>query len=239
MLIKCQLCGLEAEPSKNSTTTCTSCAKAIKTRETALRRANDGWMDIAKQCDLEIYERQPVETDTEWLLWCEYRNMYPSTKPVIKRAADQTGSSLSYAKETALRWDWNVRILAWKSMIDEQLTKERIDAAVSMNRKHINMAQKLQDKIDTAIDNIDPYMLSPKDITALMKMATDIERKAQLDDTEIYKASIVDGGKDEKTVVTKKEDMTDILSILSQAGMLNNKQIGIEKTERIIIGGNE
>lgn len=238
-LIKCQLCGLEAEPSKKSTTTCVNCFKAIRARTSTLRKANDGWMDVSKQCELEIYERQPVETDTEWLLWCEYRNMYPHTKPIIKHAAERLDVSLSYAKETAMRWDWNIRIMAWKSMIDEHLTKERIEATVEMNRKHIGMAKKIQDKLEIAIDNIDPYNMAPKDITALMKMATDIERKAQLDETETYKASLLEGGKDTKAVVTKKEDMSDILAILSQAGILDNKQIGIEKTERIIIGGKE
>ena len=107
-----------------------------------------------------------------------------------------------------------------------------------MNTTHISMAQTLQQKLKTAIDNIDPYSLSPKDINSLMKPAAEIERKAFYDETEEWKpeTSTV-ANKELKESTTKKEDLTEVMGILMSAGLLQGKKVGVEQTTRVIVDG--
>lgn len=204
---------------------------------------NEDWITMAETNDLALYSRQPLEADSEWLLWNAFSGMYPETKPSIRAAANMINMSYSNAKLIASKWDYNVRIQEYKMFVDEQTKKERALAVKEMNAKHISMAQKLQGKLEKAIENIDPFELKPGDLNALLKTMNELERKAHLDkearELVEYTPNVSNTKTGQKEVAIKKDDMAEILSILSATGQLNNKTIGVETTTTRVIAREE
>ena len=214
---------------------CKDCVKASKSRKALVRQRNDGWMKIADDNDLKYYDRQPMETDTEWQIWQAYSGMYPEKKPTYRDVATQLGCSVSHVKHTALRWDFNIRMQHYKQYVDELTRQHRAAAIKDMNEKHISMAEKLRNKLDRAIDALQPELMKPSEIATMVKTMAELERKAHLDREAEEDAVVTLDNQSQGTRVTKKEDMGEILSILNAAGMLQGKQLGIERTERIIV----
>lgn len=235
-MIKCIKCNQEKEPHAPGAAVCVDCHKADVNRKALQKRKNEDWMVLAEESEIELFERQPEETDVEWSLWCAYRDMYPATKPNIRVACQDLDISYGHARRISSRWDYSVRIKAWAKHCDELVMKHRQDAIVDMNMKHINMAEKLRKKLDTAIDNLDPYAMDARDINSLMKTMAEVERKAYGDDTQPYAANVgLTANKQVKDSTTKKEDLPEVLSILMSAGMLDSKKIGIEQTTRVVV----
>lgn len=218
---------------------CQTCRDAEKNRKALQKKsANNDWLVIAEENEIPLYVQQPEELDDEYMLWLSFRDMYPHKKPTIRGASDACQVSYSRAKEIAAKWDWPIRLQAWGKHCNELAQQARAKKIVDMNTTHISMAQTLQNKLKTAIDNIDPYSLSPKDINSLMKTAAEIERKAFYDDTEEWKpeTSTV-ANKELKESTTKKEDLSEVMGILMSAGLLQGKKVGVEQTTRVIVDG--
>lgn len=238
MLITCKKCSQEVEEYRDGE--CEMCYKANVNRAALKRRNNTDWMRIAEESEIELYDRQPEETDTEYKVWCAYRDMYPSTKPNLRVVSEILGMNYSQVRHVSARWDFKIRIKAWAKHCDELTMKERQNAIVAMNKTHIDMARTLQDKLKIAINSIDPYELSPKDINGLMKTAAELERKAYGDNTEAYKPMISkDGNTEAKESTTPTQQLPEVLQILMSTGALQGSTIGIETTQRVIVKGDE
>lgn len=240
MKFVCVICAIERDETdlhEGYINICKHCIKDQNNRKALIRQHNDGWMEIAKDNQIDLWDRQPVETDTEWKIWQAYSGMYPDKKPNYRDVAEIAGCSLSYAQKTGSRWDFNIRMQHYKRHVDELTKQERAVAIKEMNAKHISMAEKLRAKLDSAIDAIDPYALKPSDLNSLMRTMSELERKAHVSESsgDADVAAMVDTSQGGKEIVTKKEDMSEILQILGAAGMLEGKTVGIEKTERVII----
>lgn len=235
-LIECRRCGQHKPPHGNEKHICDDCAKAENNRVSYYRQHNENWMELAKEADLEIWERQPGETDREWQVWLAYRDAYPSVKPSYRMVAEQLGTTINVVKKVGQRWDFQVRIQAWAKYVDELTLKQRQTEIVDMNKRHIDMATKLQDKLRVAIENIEPKLLEPKDITSLFKLAAELERKARIDDTHVEKPQVAEKGKELKEAPIEMGDIKEVIAILQSTGMLDNaKAVGIETTKRIVL----
>lgn len=105
-----------------------------------------------------------------------------------------------------------------------------------MNADHISMASKLREKLNMAIDNIDPLELKPSELNSLMKTMAELERKARTDTmaVETMRAEgFVDADNPElKKSPTKQGDLSEVLSILMKAGALGDVgSLGVRTTE--------
>lgn len=238
MSFLCAICAIEKpdeELHSNYVNICNSCVTASKNRKALVRQRNDGWMKIADDNDLKYYDRQPMETDSEWKIWQAYSGMYPDKKPTYRDVASLVGCSMSHVKNTALRWDYNVRMQHYKQYVDELTRQHRANAIKDMNDKHISMAEMLRNKLDEAIRYLDPAAIKPSEISTMVKTMAELERKAHLDREIEDNAVVALDTQGQGAKVTKKEDMSEILTILGAAGMLQGKQVGIERTERIVV----
>ena len=234
-MVVCKRCGQEKEPDKRNPHLCVDCVKAENNRISYYRHHNFNWIDVAKEADLELWERQPAETDREWQIWLAYRDTYPSKRPSYRSVAEQLGTTISAVKKVGARWDFAVRLQAWAKHIDEMILKERQQEILDMNKKHVDMATKLNNKLNTAIDNIDPYSMSPKDIQGLLKLSSELERKARLDQPEIIKPAIVDDNPELKESPTKTEDLGEVIEILRKANAFGNVGVRQTKTTEIVV----
>lgn len=245
MLFTCKLCKKDKPIEEESTTYIGMCNSCVSTGKEVLNLSVDtsDWTKLADINDIELYDRQPMEADTEWRLFQCYSAMYPEAKPSLRQAAELAGISYSHASSIATKWDYKLRIQAYKQWIDELSKAQRAIAVKDMNAKHVSMAMKLQGKLDRAIDNIDPTMLAPRDINALLKTMSELERKALLDNAAQeaieYRPAVGSSSEGKKEVTLKKNDMTEILGILKATGQLNTSLMGVETTTttRVIAKG--
>jgi len=228
-MIKCRRCGQEKTPHKTNKHLCEDCVKAENNRVAHYRRHNFNWIDVAREAEVELWERQPAETDREWQIWLAYRDMYPSTRPSYREVAEQLGTTIAVVKKVGARWDFPVRLQAWAKYVDNLTLQQRQQEILDMNKRHIEMAQALNEKLATAINAIDPYELAPKDIKGLLQLSAELERKARLSDPDVLRPELADENPYLKESPTKTEDLGEVLNILTKANVF--KAIGVRQTK--------
>lgn len=234
-MIKCAHCGLEKEPDSRNPHLCTDCVRAENNRLSHTRSRNEGWMDAAAREGLELYERQPGETQLEWTIWQCYRDAYPGAKPSYKQAAVKAGTTYDFVRKTAVRWNFAVRMQAWMASCDRDTELQRRQEIINMNKDYIDMASKLRQKLHVAIDALEPEFMRPSDIVAMSKMASELERSARIDtlaQTQMQADMARDVENPElKKSPTKQNDLGEVVDILLKAGALGSiTQIGVKET---------
>ena len=235
-LIVCRQCGQQKPASTRTPHWCVDCERAYNNRYNYIRNHNSDWMEIAKDSGLELYERQPGETQLEWTIWQAYRDSYPGAKPSYRSVAEKAGSTYDFVRKTAARWSFQIRMQAWIVACDRITMAQRRQEVLDMNKDHIDMAAKLRAKLNTAIDNIDPFELKPGELNSLMKTMAELERKARVDNMTMVSTQsdgFVDADNPElKKSPTKTNDLSEVVSILLSAGALGDiTQIGVRQTE--------
>lgn len=233
---RCMNCGASTVPSKKNPQLCVNCYEKSVQNTKLAERTNEGWMEQSEQLGLAIYERQPEETDEEWRIWEKYRSYYPLQLPTWTALAKACGCSVVKVTKAAQRWNFKARMVAWARFIDGDNQEKRIVAIRAMNEKQLSMAQRLQDKISEAIDQIDPALLRPNEINNLMKLATDLERRITTEQEEKVESTALEA----KTVArpkTKAEDMAEVLCILQDTGVMpgGKKIVGVETKTTMLI----
>lgn len=236
----CPRCGQLKEMDKRNPHICVDCAKAENSRVTYYRQHQSDWIAVAKESGLELWERQPGETQWEFTVWVAYRDSYPGKKPTYGSVAKQLNTTYESVKRIAQRWSFQVRMQAYMKHCDDITLLQRRNEILDMNKAHIDMAQKLREKLQTAIDNIDPGTLKPGEIATLAKLSADMERKAQIDtiaQEEMRSELLVDTDNPElRKAPTKQQDLSEVIQILQSAGALGQLTgVGIRTTQEVVV----
>lgn len=235
-IITCRQCGQQKPASMRTPGWCVDCERAYNNRYSHLRQANLGWMEVAKDSGLEIWERQPGETQLEWSIWQAYRDSYPGAKPSYKKVASIVDTTYDFVRKTAARWSFQIRMQAWITECDRLTLAQRRQEVLDMNKEHISLASRMRAKLSQAIDAIDPLTLKPSEINGLMKTVTDLEKKAHLDTMSLEanrSEGFVDADNPEiKKSPTKQSDLSEVVGILLKAGALGDiTQIGVRQVK--------
>lgn len=243
VLIDCRRCGMKKPPSKSDSHLCEECVRAENSRVSFYRQHNFNWIEVAKDADLEIWERQPAETDHEYNVWLHYRDAYPGKKPTFKGTAEELGITINAVRKIASRWSFPARLQSWAAYIDQEIVKQRKQEILDMNKRHVDMAQRLNEKLAKAIDLIDPYALSPREINSLFKTAAELETKARIAQEVVRDvAAVPDEDLNLKKMDVKSENINEIIGILGKAGVLNNfgvRQTTTTTTEVVVQGDDD
>ena len=229
----CAKCGRITEQSMMDSRYCSSCYDLETQNTTLAQKMNSNWMETAKELGLNIFERQPEETDMEWLIWCKYRAYYPLKLPTWTALAAECRASVATVTKAAQKWSFRVRLIAWSRFTDASIQEERIVAIKEMNAKQLSMNQVLQAKLSDAIDMIQPELLKPNEIVSLFKITTELERKIITAVDEKVETDVTDR-RAKQVSETKPEDLGAVLEVLQRTGLLDGKTIGIETTTRIV-----
>lgn len=234
---RCKKCGSADHQNKKDYSLCDTCAAAISQNTSVAIRTNSDWIEQAEALGIALFERQPEETDTEWRIWCKYRSYYPLKLPTYSELAKAVGSATATVVKAAQRWSYKVRLIAWARYTDAGIQQSRIEAIKEMNVKQLSMAQTMQEKLQTAIEAIDPATLKPNEIVNMFKMATELERKVTTYVEEHVENSIDTEAQAQSHALTKPDNMAEVLDILKGAGMFDasNSSIGIEQTTRVVV----
>lgn len=234
-LIQCPKCGQAKPADQRDRHMCVDCARAENNRYSHLRMNQGDWMAISKDAGIDVWLQQPGETQWEYTVWCAYRDAYPGKKPSYGDVAKQLGTTVGVVRKIAQRWTFQARMQAWIVECDRITMEQRRAEILQMNAEHVSMAQRLRDKISVAIDSVVPETLKPSEISTLMKIATDLERKARLDTVEQdekFRGALVDTENPNiKHSPTKQDDLGEVVKILLNAGALGSvTQIGVRET---------
>lgn len=236
----CPRCSTEQPQEDFRNGVCEKCSKLERSRAYHIQK-NTNWVELAEEAGLDLFERQPGETDNEYAAWAVYRDMYPNEKPSLKVAAERCGLSYSSMKNISSRWSFATRMQAWIQSVDEHLMNQRRNEILAMNEQHMGMAMKLNEKIAQAIDHIQPEYLAPKDINALMKTASELERKARVDQMQMIAAGNPNSGSDEnpdlKKTQVKTSDISEIIKILGTAGVMGDFGVKQTTTTEVVVKG--
>lgn len=239
--MQCITCGLE-KPTVDKSGICPDCKKVTRQHDRSMAKQNYNWIELAKENEIELYDRQPGETDHDYRMWMMYRDMYPLVKPTYSAVANTLGVERSSVANVGAKWSFPTRMQAWIKFCDKELLKSRQQDIVDMNAKHVSMAKRINEKLEIAIDNIDPYAMKPGELSGLMKMSTELERKARLDVTSVDAVSVDDGlNANLKNNETKTDDINEILKILQSTGMLGAHGVGVKQTTttEVVVKGEE
>lgn len=234
-MIDCPRCG-QRKPVGKTPGWCADCEKAYNSRYHYLRQQNSNWMEVAKENGIDLWERQPGETQLEWVIWQHYRDSYPGAKPSYKKIAELADCTYDHVARTASRWCFNTRMQAWIAECDRVTLAQRRKEVLDMNKDHISMAVKLREKLNAAIEHIDPATLKPSELNSLMKTMADMEKRARMDVMDV-EGQLGEGFVDHenpnlKKSPTKQGDLGEVVSILLKAGALGDiTQIGVRQTE--------
>lgn len=227
--IECRRCGQEKQPHKTNRHLCDECVKAENNRVAYYRNHNFDWMEVSKEADLELWERQPAETDHEYRVWLTYRDAYPSKRPSYRGVAEQLGTTVNAIRKIASRWSFPARLQAWAKYVDDITLQQRREEIINMNKVHVDMATKLNSKLQRAINDIQPEQLTPNDLSKLLKLSTELERKARLDKPPESNVKLEDDNPELKKTDVKTENLGEIVDILSKSGVLG-KNFGVRQT---------
>lgn len=216
---------------------CVDCYVQMANRNTRLMRwGNKNWKEDAEAAGVELYEQQPAESHIDYMRFCCYRDMYPSTKPTLKEVARQLNVAYGVVTSCATRWHWHERLIAWMKECDRLTLEQRRQEMIDMNKRHIELANMVDSKLREALTAMDPRMMKPSEINQLIKTMAQLERESRVDTIaqEEMRAEMTQGVENPelKQSVTKKEDFAEILGVLKQAGVLDNSDIGIKKVSK-------
>lgn len=235
IMIDCPKCGQHKQAHHIDTHMCVDCAKAENNRVTYYRQHQD-WIALANESQIDLWLQQPGETQWEYTVWCQYRDSYPGKRPSYGSVAKELCTTKAAVSKIAQRWSFSIRMQAWMAEVDRMTMIQRRQEILDMNKEHIDMAAKLRDKLNKAIDSIDPEFVKPSEIASLARVASDLERQARVDtiaQEELRRDLVVGTENPElKKTQTKQSDLSEVVSILMKAGALGDvAAIGVKETK--------
>lgn len=192
------------------------------------------WQALSRSLGLELFERQPEETDEEWRCWDAYRKAYPGKLPTMSQLSKQVGVSVARLVRMSEKWAWKVRMMHWSRATDADIQDERRVAIKEMNQKQLGLAQAMFDKLQDAVDYMDPATMKPSEITNMFKVVTGLQKDIATYTEEAVDQPALDGHAIKQSQVTKKEDLGSVAEILASVGLLDGATLGVRTTEVVI-----
>lgn len=237
--VVCKRCGQVKPVNLVDTHMCEDCAKAENVRLTYNRQHQD-WLAVSAECGVDPWLQQPGETQWEYTVWVEYRDSYPGKKPTYGDVAKRLDTTYSVVKHISQRWTFPVRMQLWMKHVDDITMLQRRDEILTMNKDHIDLAKKIRNKIDVAVDHMVPSELKPAEIVQLAKLSSELERSARVDtiaQEEMRNHLLIDSeNPDLKKAPTKQADLKEVVDILLKAGALGEvTRIGVKQTTEVVM----
>ena len=182
------------------------------------------WQSLSRSLGLELYERQPEESDNEWLAWMTYREYYPGKLPTMSELAQKLHMTVATLLKYSQKWNWKVRMIHWARATDADNMSQRRDAIREMNRQQLEITQTMMSKLVEAMDYLDPATMKPAEITNMMKFATGLQKEINSYVDEKIDQPALDANTVKQAQLTKKEELSDVAQILASVGLLGNTQ---------------
>ena len=145
---------------------------------------------MAKNDEIELWERQPEESAKAWEAFVIYRDL--GLQRSLRKVAEELSKSETLMKRWSKQYDWPKRAQAWDAEQDRISRAAQVEEIKKMRRRHAKIAETAMDKISAALERLDPEDISNSDIARLMSEASKLERLSRGDVGEVIEER--DGG---------------------------------------------
>lgn len=136
-----------------------------------------------REQDSYLWERQHGETEEAWEAFLTYLHL---EKRRVQTVCEQLSKSRTIISRWKSKWFWDERVEAYDSDLQREAFKEAVKERKEMNKRHVNLAMHLQVAVADALKTKDFSKMSDKDIVAFVRMATELERGARMDNLSMY-----------------------------------------------------
>ncbi len=120
------------------------------------------------------WERQKGESAQAFEAFFLYLEM--GADRTHQAVSQECSKSISLIRRWSSAYHWVERCRAWDNHLQHEAQKAAIAEAKSMTRRHIKMAQKIQDAAMIALQNMGSRMVTPQNFAAVVKLAAELER---------------------------------------------------------------
>jgi len=134
---------------------------------------------MQKRSDTKPWERQPKEGEKPFEAFVIYRDM--GEKRTLKEVAEELHKSYTLIRRWKETWNWEDRVREYDNELQKQAHKQAVKKARGMADRHIDMALKMQLKALAALEKLNPESIDPKNLIALIREATRLERENRED----------------------------------------------------------
>lgn len=127
--------------------------------------------------ETEPWERRTGESGPAFAAFSEYCEMGDARS--IRSVAAKIGKSTTLIGGWSSRHEWVERARAYDNHLCRQRTARARAEQRRMDKRHIDIADKLQRRALDALDALDPDAVETRDIIEMLRLATELERMSR------------------------------------------------------------
>ena len=121
------------------------------------------------------WERQKGESAQAFEAFSLYLEMGADRS--IRAVSQELGKSKTLIDRWSRTHNWVERCRAWDNHIQHEAKKAAITEVRNMTKRHVTMAQQIQNAAMLALKEMGSDMVNPKNFAAIVKLATELERQ--------------------------------------------------------------
>lgn len=121
------------------------------------------------------WERQMGESAQAFEAFFLYLEM--GTDRSIRAVSQELGKSRTLIDRWSRTYKWVERCRAWDNHLQHEAKKAAMTQVRNMTKRHITIAQQIQNAAMLALKEMGSNMVNPKNFVAMIKLATELERQ--------------------------------------------------------------
>ena len=121
------------------------------------------------------WERQKGESAQAFEAFSLYLEMGADRS--IRAVSQELGKSKTLIDRWSRTYKWVERCRAWDNHLQYEAKKAAITEVRNMTKRHVTMAQQIQNAAMLALKELGSDMVNPKNFAAIVKLATELERQ--------------------------------------------------------------
>lgn len=129
------------------------------------------------------WERQPKESEQAFAAFCIYRDTRPNDRSK-RDVSRQLSKNESLVYKWAKTYSWDTRVLEYDNWIERQAAAAAVERIVSMRKRHINIAMKMQEVGLKALSEMNPSGMKQNEVRLFLKTALEIEKANRTDEVQ-------------------------------------------------------
>lgn len=133
---------------------------------------------MPKRSDTKPWERQEGESVKAFEAFCIYLNL--GTERSITKVVQELNKSRALIGRWSSAFGWVERAAAYDADLQRKARAQAVKNARKMNDRHVKIALQMQEKALAALAQMRPSEIDPKDLIAMLREATKLERESRL-----------------------------------------------------------
>lgn len=158
------------------------------------------------------WERQKGESAQAFEAFFLYLEMGASRS--LRAVSQELGKSKTLIDRWSRTYKWVERCRAWDNHLQYEAKKAAITEVRNMTKRHVTMAQRIQNAAMLALKELGSDMINPKNFAAIVKLATELERQNREAEVAAYGGS-----------TTVNEGENNLLEAIQSIGEINTDDL--------------